>query len=159
MYDIIRYDCEDAKAREQGFARLFGISACKGAIIECASVADSLKFSNRRSMVLLSDLKPDIGTMRKFSEGNSAYLLTLGQIISRSGQARALEIRRVRRFARLCAKFGVPFCIATLCDSAGSQRTAHEIRSICHAISLNPGQAEIASERIFSFLGAKPKTG
>lgn len=135
------------------FSAFHSYSEIKGKIIRAKEIEDAVNSKNKKALVLLDDYKFDIGLMKQFGEGNSAFLIDLGRIIETNGLMRANEMGRIRNFLKICVKYEIKFALASFAKDESSIRNADELRHISCLLGLNIGQAKFALERLGEYLG------
>ncbi|MFA5077703.1 MAG: hypothetical protein WC488_04720 [Candidatus Micrarchaeia archaeon] len=150
MYDIIR--AKGISPEPFHFSKLYFYEDVKGRIAKVKSLDEAVKLKNKKELVMLEDYKEDIGLMKLFGSGNSAFLIDLSRIMETYGMQRATEMARMRRFVRVCVKYEIPFAFASFAKDEFSMRNSRELCHIATLLGLNVGQAKFALERLGSYL-------
>lgn len=124
----------------------------KGKIVKVANLDEAAKSRNKGVLVLPGEYNEDIGLMKKFAEGNSAFLIDLSRVIETYGFKRAVELAKMRRFLRICIKYEISFALASFAKDEFSIRTSRELCHIATLVGLNVGQAKFGLERLKEYL-------
>lgn len=150
MFDIIR--TQNIAPESFNFSKFYFLDDVKGKIVKVANLDEAAKSRNKGVLVLPDEYSEDIGLMKKFAEGKSAFLIDLGRITETYGFRRAVEMAKMRRFLRICAKYEVPFALASFAKDEFSIRTSRELCHIATLVGLNAGQAKFGLERLKQYI-------
>ncbi len=128
-------------------------ASLKNKIMQVSSLNEAVKLKNKKVLVLLNEYNSDIGLMKLFACGNSAFLIDLGRIIESYGFKRAIELAKMRKFLFICVKYQIAFALASYTKDEFSTRNPRELCHIAILIGLNVGQAKFGLERLKKYIG------
>ena len=150
-FDILKFECENPE--KYGFSKTYFFNSVKGSIAFAENEKEAVKLRNRNVLVKVSGYPMSLELVRGFEGKNALFLLDFSEIIKTGRGKRASVLKRMRNFARMCKRYGVPFAVASFAENENEMRTAEELAHIGFLIGLDRGEGRNALSRLEKILG------
>ncbi|MFH1394066.1 MAG: hypothetical protein ABII71_00185 [Candidatus Micrarchaeota archaeon] len=150
MFDILKCNADPS---DYDFEKFYSYNSIKGSIAHADNLKSSVKFRNKKTLIMLKEYDFDIGSVKNIAEKRKAcFLIDLNTVIKSSGIQRSLRISRLRTFLEQCNKHGAFYAFASFTEEKNQVRYPEELMHIAMLFGINKGQARFALNMLDHYL-------
>ncbi|MBN2478032.1 hypothetical protein JXB01_01955 [Candidatus Micrarchaeota archaeon] len=150
MEDIIK---TKENPGEYGFSKFYLYMNVKNKIMEIDSEKKILNYSNKKSVLLLKNLRINSEMIKVAGKrGKVLFLIDLSPLFIEKGIKKAVYLSQIRDFVKLCTKYKAFYSFATFAETKKQIKTIDEIKKELEKAGINSGQAEFALEMLGYYL-------